>query len=827
VICPIHAASFTRPKSGHSPEAACLIRKHLILAAGLHVSAGMWNEIRQSLRSLRRAPALTVVSVLTVALGVGAGTALFSVVKAVLLNPLPYAQPDRLAWLAALNDSRDEMRVSMADFDDWRRQNRSFASMAGYTDSPLVAGGTAAPERTHGAFVTEDFFEVTGAHPVLGRLFSPEEHRKGTALGSVVLGYGLWQRVYGGDRAILGRKIKVIGLPSTVIGVMPPGFAFPAGSELWVSARALGEGEERTAHNYLAVGRMRPGVSVEQASQDLSAIARGLKRQYAGPFQTADASAVPLARHLAGSVRTPLLVLFAAVGLLLLIVCVNVANLLLVRVTARSRELAMRTALGATGWRLFRQLLLESLSLSIAGGALGFVVAFWSLDLLRLLLPAGIPRATEVRMDGGAIAFAVALAAVTGILFGTLPSWRASRLNIFEALKAGARGQSAGRRSQRTQAALVISEVALSLMLLAGAGLLLQSFAKLRAVDPGFRADRVLTANLSFPVNAAARGRLVSAYRETIECVRALPGVEAAGTIKDLPFDPIQRDGAFKMESRRDLKDLDAGYLIVSPGLMEALRIPMVRGRRFNDSDSEQGPGVAIVSAEMARRFWPDRDPIGERIWYNSFDPRENWLTIVGVAGDVRQSGLTEPTPAQAYVCYPQVQIKGQLGSGNLVVRSAVHPASLAPAVRRIIHDVSPEAAAAFRPMSELLADATARQRFQMQVLGAFAALALLLAAVGLYGVLSYTVTSNRAQIGIRMALGAQPAEVFRMVAARAVRLTMTGTVAGLAGCLAVRSVLRKTVFGIGPSEPAVLLACWFPALRAMRVDPVTVLREE
>ncbi|MBZ5593226.1 MAG: ABC transporter permease [Acidobacteriia bacterium] len=426
------------------------------------------QNLHHSVRSLRRAPSLTAISVLTVALGVGAGTALFSVVKAVLLNPLPYPDPSRLAWVVGRNDSGGETQVSLPDFDDWHKQNHSFAQMAAYGEGPVVAGGGDAAERSYGAMVTEDFFAAMRVHPARGRVFSPEEQQSGRALETVVIGYGLWQRAYGGDRAILGRHITVMGMRSTVIGVMPPGFAFPPGSELWVAARPLGEGESRTAHNFRVVGRLRPGVTMEAANRDVSIMERRIKQQYPDAFQSADASVVSLASHLTGSVRTPLVVLFAAVGLLLLIVCVNVSNLLLVRVTARSRELAVRTALGAQRHHLFRHLLVESLILAGAGGALGLLVAFWSMDLVRVLLPAGVPRAAEIRIDGGVIVFALALTAMVGILFGTLPSWRASLLNIHDVLKAGARGQTATRRTQRTQAALVVSEVALSVVLLAG-----------------------------------------------------------------------------------------------------------------------------------------------------------------------------------------------------------------------------------------------------------------------------------------------------------------------------------------------------------------------
>ena len=807
----------------------------------------MWlQSLRHSLLSLRRAPALTAVSVLTIGLGVGAGTALFSVVKAVLLNPLPYPAPDRLAWVTSLGKTGRETQTSLPDFDDWRTQNHSFASLAAFEYEAIVAGGGEAPIRTQGAIVTEQFFETLGVHPIVGREFSPQEQNSGAPLATVILSHSLWRRAYAGDPMILGRKITVAGSPSTVIGVMPPGFSFPAGTELWAPARSVGWGEQRTAHNYRVIGRLRPGTTVPSAAADIGAIARRLKLQYPGPFQTGNASARTLASHLTGEARTPLLVLFGAVGLLLLIVCVNVANLLLVRVTTRARELAVRTALGAQRRHLFGRLLLESLLLAAAGGATGLLLAAWSMDLLHVVLPASLPRVAEIRIDGGVIAFAIALSAATGIVFGTLPSWRAAGADLYDILKAGARGQTASRRAQRTQAALVISEVALSVVLLAGAGLLLASFERLRAVDPGFQPHGVLTADISFPSGPAA-ARLPAAYRDLLARTRSLAGVESAGTISNLPiYGPFDPDGHFLIESNRSFPAPDAGYLIVSPGYMEAAGIKLVRGRRFNQADVDSPNGVAMISESMARQFWPGRDPIGDRIFFDSFEgqfdaahPKEHWLTIVGIVGDVRQEGLAEPAPSQAYVCYSQVGHKDQLEGAILVIRAHGNPAGLIDPVRTIVREVSPEAAASFRTMDDVMATATARQRFQMQVLGAFAALALILAAVGLYGVLSYAVTSNRAAIGVRIALGAQPAQVFRGVALQALALTAVGTAIGIVACVALRSVLARIVFGVGPSDPTViagasllmaavaLLACWFPARRAMNVDSMAALRME
>jgi putative ABC transport system permease protein len=455
----------------------------------------MLQTVRRAVRVLLRVPGLTATAVLTVGLGVGAGTALFSVVKAVLLNPLPYPHPGQIAWLSEVGHGR--MRIAMGNFVDWREQNRSFTTLAAYGDGPVIVGGGATPERTHAASVTEDFFAVLGVPPLLGRTFSPAEHKYHAAI-TAILGYGLWQRAYGADPAILGRTIRVMGLPATVIGVMPQGFAFPTGTELWVNSEAFMDADSRTAHNDWAIGRLRPGVTIEQARQDISAIARRLKQLYPGPFQARDASTGLLQSYLTGEVRPALLALFGAAGFLLLLVSVNVANLLLVRTVNRSRELAIRTALGASRSRLFGDLMIESLLLALAGGALGLAIAFWSMDLLRILLPANLPRLADVHIDRGVIVFAFAASVLAGFLVGTLPGWLGSRLNLNSVLKAGARSHTSGRRTRRVQAALVISEVALSLVLLAGAGLLVASFAKLRAVDPGFRPDHILVANLVF-----------------------------------------------------------------------------------------------------------------------------------------------------------------------------------------------------------------------------------------------------------------------------------------------------------------------------------------
>lgn len=656
---------------------------------------------------------------------------------------------------------------------------------------------------------------------------------------TVVMGYDLWQRAFGGNRAILGRSVHLLGLAPVVVGIMPPRFSYPEKAELWMPKTAFGDPGfgMRTAHNWRVVGRLKPGIRMEQAQADIGAIERGIKQQYPSPFQGKDAAVVSLASHVAGEVRRPLLLLFGAVGFLLLIVCVNVANLLLVRVAARARELAVRTALGAGRRHLIRQMLTESMLLAAAGGTCGLLLAAWSMDLLRVLLPADTPRAAEISIDAGVIGFALVVSAAAGLVFGMLPAWRASAMNVNDMLKAGSRTATSGKRSQRTQAALVISEACLSLVLVAGAGLLVRSFWNLRSIDPGFRPDHVLAADTNFERHG--NENLIPKYRELLERVRALPGVEAAAATQSLPVESGAPDGHFFIEDRRAQSgNADANYSVISPGYLKALRIPLLRGRDFTDRDTESSQPVAIVNSEMARVYFPNRDPLGQRIWFDSFSP-EHWLTIVGIAGDVREGGLTAPVFPQAYTCYIQQQLAGILSGGTLVVRTALEPASVGSAVRALIRAVNPEAAPKTRTMDSVLAGSLAKQRFQMEILGGFAVLALLLAAVGLYGVLSHMVTANRSQIGIRLALGAPRALIFRMVAGRALKLAGIGVVAGALGCVGLRHILAAAVFGIGPNDPATLAgaiavllaaalaAAWIPARRAARVDAMAALREE
>jgi putative ABC transport system permease protein len=797
------------------------------------------QEVRQGVRALRSVPSLTAISILTVALGVGAGTSLFSVVKAVLLNPLPYPDPERLTWIAEVNDKGRQTQVAYPNFLDWREQSHSFSSMAAFADFPVIVAGGELPLSTRGALADERFFKTLGVSAHLGRTFAADEVKFGAAPVAVI-GYGLWQRAFGGNPAIIGRSLRMSGVAATVIGVMPPGFAWPEKTEIWLPLAAIFDpvSSGRTGHNWRVLGRLQPGSTVAEAQAEVGGIERRIKQQYPSPFQAKDAAVVALQEHVVGQVRPALMMLFGAVGFLLLIVCVNVANLLLVRATARSRELAVRTALGAGRRHLIRQMLTESLLLGAAGGAAGLLLASLSMELLQVLLPPEVPRLGEIRIDGGVVAFALAVSAAAGLLFGFLPAWRASALNVNDALKSGSRSATASRASQRTQSALVVSEVCLSLLLVAGSALLARSFWNLRSIDPGFRPDRVLVSDASFP--DAEMPEVIAHYRNLLARIRAIPGVEAAGTASSLPITGFHPDGHFIIEGRPEQsKTADADYVVVSPGYLSAMGIPLLRGRDFNDGDAENSQHVAVINQEMARAYFAGSDPIGRRIWFDSFNQKENWVTIVGVAGDTRQSSLTRSVDSLAYVLYTQQIHAGRLADGYLVLRTRTGRANVAGAVRSAIRAVNPDSAPAPRTMISVLAESLARQRFQMEILGAFAVLALVLAAVGLYGVLSYIVTASRMQIGIRLALGAPPSTLFRMITGRAMALAAAGVALGALGCVAVRPVLAALLFGIGAGDPVTIAAAvgvlllvaaaaaFFPALRAMRTDPMAALREE
>jgi putative ABC transport system permease protein len=798
-----------------------------------------FHDLRYGLRSLRQSPGLAAVAVLALGLGIGANSAIFSVVDAALLRPLPFHDPGRLMLVLESNPSKGypSFPLSPLNYIDYRDQNSAFERLAAFESTSFILTGAGDPAKLDGARVAAGFVDTLGIAPSLGRPFLPDEDRPGAGRVAI-LGHGLWQRRFGSDPALVGRTIMLGGVAYTVVGVMPQGFSFPNRSEIW-TAMALGDDElkSRGAHYLLAIGRLAPGVSLERARADLATIGSRLQIQYPDSNTGWTARVDPLAERVAGDARPALLVLLAAVAFVLLIACANVAGLLLARASARHREFAIRAALGAGRARLVRQQLTESLLLALLGGAAGLLLAMWGTDLLAAAAPPGIPRVSEVGVDGRVLSFTLGLSLITGVLFGLAPALQASRADLNESLKEGGRG-GAGPRRHRARAVLVVAEVALALVLLAGAGLLLRSFQRLQAIDPGFDPREVLAVEIELPDGRYPEPpRLASFFTAAIERLAALPGVRSAGGVYPLPMSGDRFFFSFGVEGRpvADADRPSAAYYVASPGYFRAMGIRILRGRAFDERDREGAPRVALINDTLARRFFPGEDPIGRRMVIDN-GPRDRFREIVGVVEDVRHDDLGGEARPQMY----EPHLQAPLSSMTLVVRSATDPAGLAEAARReiLVLDRDQPVSRAV-PLERLVADSIARPRYSMLLLGAFAAVALVLATMGIYGLLSHAVAQRTHEIGIRMALGARRRDVLALVIANGMGLAMAGVGIGLLGALALTRLMAGLLFQVSPTDPMTLaavsallagvafLACVIPARRATRVDPMAALRCE
>ena len=800
------------------------------------------QDLQYAFRRLVRSPGFTAVAVLTLALGIGANSAIFSVINAVLLRPLPYPEPERLVGVYQVwKGSRDVM--SPANFLDIRAQTRTLDDAAAISSGEYTLTGAGDPIRLRGSEVSASFFDVLRVGAMLGRTFAADENEPGKDK-VIVLGYGLWQQRFGGRADVVGTAVPIDGTPRTIVGIMPPGFSFPPDHDLWIPMEYTESVRAARGAWYLdAIARLRPGVSPEQSASEVATLGKALQQQHPRENTDVGFTTFPLQEALVGDLRPALLVLIGAVGLVLLIACANVANLLLARAAARETELAVRTAMGAGRGRLVRQLLTESLVLGAAGGFAGLLIAFWGCDTLVALQPQGIPRLNEIAVDRHVVLFTVGTSLLTAIFFGAIPAAQMTRASLATCLKEGGRGTMAARGSARMRAALVVAEMALAVMLLAGAGLLIRSFDRLQSVDPGFRPDETLSFELSLPRTAYQKDEQVSAFFDRfIERVRAVPGVRSAGAVMALPLSGARFNISFRVLGRPESapgQEPSMEVRVATPDYFRTMGIPLLRGRLFNEGDAADVPWVVVLSESAAREYFPNEDPIGKRIemgWRRRTDDKRAGGEVVGVVGDVKELGLAEAFPPEIYLPARQWPV----GRMTIVAHTAVPPLSLAEEMTQVVHDLDATLPIAeMRTVSDVVAESIAQPRFYMLLLAVFAAVALALAAIGIFGVMSYTVSQRTREIGIRMALGAQGGSVISMVVRQAMVLAVAGLAVGLAGAAALSRTLTTLLFDLSPTDPGTfaavggvlafvaLLASYLPARRAASVDPIDALRAE
>ncbi len=799
------------------------------------------NDIRYAVRSLVKQPGFAIVAVLALGFGIGATTSIFTVVNGVLLRPLPYEQPDRLVWLWSGTTGSVISRAGVAplDLDDYRRDTKSFERLAGFLYGSWNLTGDGSPSRLLGVRVTDGFFETLGVRPLLGRTFAADEQRDGRN-DIVIFSYGFWQREYAGDKAILGRKVTMDGKTFEVVGVMPPGFQFPPEADMWAPV-GLG-GEQMTSRSFKTLrmfGRLKPGVAIEQAQADTRQVDSQLAREYSDTHRGFSIHLATLEQEEVGSVRATLILFMSAVFLVLLIACANVANLLLARAVGRQKELAIRNAVGASRARLVRQLLAESGVLALAGGLLGLAFSFAGVRLLLALNTGTLPRVQEIHIDWTVLAFTLGVTLITGLVFGIAPALRASRVDPQRVIQETARGSSGNLAGQRVRSAVVVIEVALSATLLIGAGLLGRSLDRILSEKPGFNPENLLTVQIALTDKAYAtdRQRIVAFFEQLLNGLAAVPGIEAAGASNRIPLSGQVNDVGFWMpgDAASDpSKEQMASIRVTTPGYFRAMSAPLLEGRFFEWSDTREKPWMLLVNDAFARKYFPNGSAVGKQLMLNVGAPKI--FEVAGVVGNFRQASLSaEPLP-EVYSAVTQTTIGGL----TLVVRSTIAPAALTAAVRKQIESIDRNVPVYnIRPMNQIVADSISQPRFRTVLLGVFSVAAVLLACLGIYGVIAFSVTERRNEIGIRMALGAETSDVLRLVVGHGLALAGIGLAIGIAISLALGRLLRSVLYGVSEVDPATYgfaillfmvvagLASYLPARRALRLDPVAALRHQ
>ena len=821
------------------------------------------KDIRFGVRSLLKRRGFTSIAVLTLALGIGACTAIFSVVDGVLLRSLPYPDAERIVQLREVNSSGAQIAFAEPNFLDVRTRSHSFEAIAHYNGALTTITGGSEPVRARVCLVSTDFFRVLGTQPFVGRTFLSEESKPGGAPVAVV-SYGFWQRLLGGKSDLAGTTLRLMDQNVTVVGVMPAGFAFPRAAEVWIPRELFPQETSRSAHNWSVVARLRPNIKIETASAEVSAIGKQLKQEYGKDMDAVGFTAVPQQEYMVGNVRRPLVMIFVAVGFLLAVACANVANLLLAQATARQREFAVRSALGATRVRLARQFITENLLLALTAGALGVLLSFWGVDLLLGLNKQSLPRMSEIGVNARAVAFTLGLSLLIAAVLGVVPLLRFSTRDLETSLResgSGARGY-AGRH---LRSLLVVAQMALTLILLVGAGLLGKSFYRLLQIDPGFRTESAVAMELSLPnprMDEQRYKQFMESYnrlkeqgiapdtivqlspeeerqrlfhKQLLERLSATPGVVAVGSVNSLPLTGGGADGTFFIGNDPARKG-HAEYRMASSGYFGAMKIPLLRGRTFDQSDQPNSPNAAVVSQALVQKYWPNEDPIGQTIQFGNMDGDLRLLHVVGVVGDVHDYGVDVPTSPTIYGNALQ-----RLPSSSLtvVVRAQVEPSASVPAMRETVQSLDPQLPLNFRTLDQVFSSSLDQHRFSLVIFGVFGTTALLLAAMGIYGVTTYAVAQRTQEIGIRMALGARMSDVLKLVLKNGMSLALIGAAVGVAGAFATTRVMSSLLFGVAPTDFATFtsvvvvlvvvafVACYIPARRATKVDPLVALRYE